>query len=226
SVIGPAWDSLLAKLVVSGATRQQALQRAARALADFRVEGLPTVLPFHRAVVEDPAFAPEVTGAAGPFTVNTEWIETAFAGGIEPFTAPETDPESEGRNAGSGPRERLVVEVGGKRLDVSLPQGLAALAASAVAPLPEAPRPPRYMPKGRTRSALSDFVLASPMQGTIVKVAVEEGQYVNEGDLVVVLEAMKTEQPLSAHCSGVIKDLTADVGARVTSGAVICEIRN
>ncbi|MEV6316503.1 biotin/lipoyl-containing protein, partial [Streptomyces sp. NPDC051776] len=228
TVIGPAWDSLLAKLIVSGATRQQALQRAARALAELRVEGLPTVLPFHRAVVEDPAFAPEPGGSAGPFTIHTRWIETEFAGGIEPFTAPVGDTGGEAGEAGSGTREHLVVEVGSKRLEVSFPEGLATLAAAAaaVAPLPEAPPPPRRLPAGKTRSALSGFALASPMQGTIVKVAVEEGQYVNEGDLVVVLEAMKTEQPLSAHCSGVVKDLTAEVGACVTSGAVICEIRN
>ncbi|MGP4004898.1 acetyl-/propionyl-CoA carboxylase subunit alpha, partial [Streptomyces sp. 8N706] len=128
SVIGPAWDSLLAKLIVTGATRGQALQRAARALAEFTVEGMATAIPFHRAVVQDSAFAPELTGTQGPFTVHTRWIETEFVNDIPPFTAPGTE-EAE---AEAGARETVVVEVGGKRLEVSLPSTLA-LAAGAPA---------------------------------------------------------------------------------------------
>lgn len=116
SVIGPAWDSLLAKLIVTGADRGQALRRAARALREFRVEGMATALPFHRAVVTDPAFAPEVTGRKGePFTVHTRWIETEFATAIEPFGG-----GAEGEDGELAPRETVVVEVGGKRLEVSL----------------------------------------------------------------------------------------------------------
>lgn len=212
SVIGPAWDSLLAKLVVTGATREQALQRAARALAEFTVEGMATAIPFHRAVVVDPAFT------ADPFTVHTRWIETEFVNEIKPFVAPAgADEEDE---AG---RETVVVEVGGKRLEVSLPSSLGmSLARTGLA---AGARPKRRAAK-KAGSAASGDSLASPMQGTIVKVAVEEGQEVKEGDLVVVLEAMKMEQPLNAHRSGTVKGLTAEVGGSVSSGALICEIKD
>ncbi|MBM4793883.1 ATP-grasp domain-containing protein [Streptomyces sioyaensis] len=217
SVIGPAWDSLLAKLIVTGATRAQALQRASRALAEFTVEGMATAIPFHRTVVTDPAFAPELTGSADPFTVHTRWIETEFVNEIPPFTAPGTD------EAEADSRETVVVEVGGKRLEVSLPSSLGMpLARAAVA---GGAKPKRKAAK-KSGSAASGDSLASPMQGTIVKVAVEEGQQVTEGELVVVLEAMKMEQPLNAHRSGTIKGLTAEVGAALTSGAVICEIKD
>ncbi|MFI6091703.1 acetyl/propionyl/methylcrotonyl-CoA carboxylase subunit alpha [Streptomyces sp. NPDC051218] len=218
SVIGPAWDSLLAKLIVSGATRQQALQRAARALAEFNVEGMATAIPFHRAVVKDPAFAPELTGSADPFTVHTRWIETEFVNEIPAFSATadaETDEEPG--------RETVVVEVGGKRLEVSLPSSLGMTIARTAAA--GGARPKRRAAK-KSGPAASGDTLASPMQGTIVKIAVEEGQEVQEGDLVVVLEAMKMEQPLNAHRSGTIKGLTAEVGASLTSGAVICEIKD
>ncbi|MFI0262487.1 acetyl/propionyl/methylcrotonyl-CoA carboxylase subunit alpha [Streptomyces sp. NPDC017056] len=217
SVIGPAWDSLLAKLIITGATRQQALQRAARALDEFTVEGMATALPFHRTVVKDPAFAPELTGSAEPFKVHTRWIETEFVNDIKPFAAPGTD------EAEADTRETVVVEVGGKRLEVSLPSSLGMpLARAAVA---GGAKPKRKAAK-KSGSAASGDTLASPMQGTIVKVAVEEGQQVAEGDLVVVLEAMKMEQPLNAHRSGTIKGLTAEVGASLSSGAVICEIKD
>lgn len=218
SVIGPAWDSLLAKLIVSGATRQQALQRAARALEEFNVEGMATAIPFHRAVVKDPAFAPELTGSTDPFTVHTRWIETEFVNEIPAFAAAadtETDEEPG--------RETVVVEVGGKRLEVSLPSSLGMTIARTAAA--GGARPKRRAAK-KSGPAASGDTLASPMQGTIVKIAVEEGQEVQEGDLVVVLEAMKMEQPLNAHRSGTIKGLTAEVGASLTSGAVICEIKD
>ncbi|MFD5429286.1 acetyl/propionyl/methylcrotonyl-CoA carboxylase subunit alpha [Streptomyces sp. NPDC127084] len=215
SVIGPAWDSLLAKLIVTGATREQALQRARRALAEFQVEGMATAIPFHRAAVADPAFAPE---DGKPFTVHTRWIETEFVNEIKPFAVP-ADAEVEDEPG----RETVVVEVGGKRLEVSLPSSLGmTLARTAAA---GGAKPKRRAAK-KSGPAASGDTLASPMQGTIVKVAVEEGQQVNEGDLVVVLEAMKMEQPLNAHRSGTIKGLSAEVGASLTSGAVICEIKD
>ncbi|MFD3971705.1 acetyl/propionyl/methylcrotonyl-CoA carboxylase subunit alpha [Streptomyces cyaneofuscatus] len=212
SVIGPAWDSLLAKLIITGATREQALQRAARALAEFQVEGMATAIPFHRAVVADPAFT------ADPFTIHTRWIETEFVNEIKPFAAPaEADADDE---AG---RETVVVEVGGKRLEVSLPSSLGmSLARTGLA----AGAKPKRRAAKKAGSAASGDSLASPMQGTIVKVAVEEGQEVKEGDLVVVLEAMKMEQPLNAHRSGTVKGLTAEVGGSVSSGALICEIKD
>ena len=215
SVIGPAWDSLLAKLIVTGATRKQALQRAARALAEFRVEGMATAIPFHRTVVADPAFAPELGGSTDPFTVHTRWIETEFVNEIKPFTAPGAE------DSDAETRETVVVEVGGKRLEVSLPSILG----MASAPVAGAKKPKRKASK-KAGAAASGDALASPMQGTIVKVAVEDGQEVQEGELIVVLEAMKMEQPLNAHRSGTVKGLTAEVGASVTSGGVICEIKD
>ncbi|MFB8393737.1 acetyl/propionyl/methylcrotonyl-CoA carboxylase subunit alpha [Streptomyces yangpuensis] len=215
SVIGPAWDSLLAKLIVTGATREQALQRAARALAEFEVEGMATAIPFHRAVVADPAFAPT---DGSPFTVYTRWIETEFVNDIPAFTAPAAE-ETEDEPG----RETVVVEVGGKRLEVSLPSSLGmTLARTAAA---GGAKPKRRAAK-KSGPAASGDTLASPMQGTIVKVAVEEGQQVTEGELIVVLEAMKMEQPLNAHRSGTVVGLTAEVGASVTSGATICEIKD
>ncbi|MFE2039272.1 acetyl/propionyl/methylcrotonyl-CoA carboxylase subunit alpha [Streptomyces scopuliridis] len=212
SVIGPAWDSLLAKLIVTGATREQALQRASRALNEFNVEGMATAIPFHRKVVTDPAFTSD------PFTIHTRWMETEFANDIPPFATPaeaETDDEPG--------RETVVVEVGGKRLEVSLPTSLGmTLARTGLA----AGAKPKRRAAKKSATAASGDTLASPMQGTIVKVAVEEGQDVKEGDLVVVLEAMKMEQPLNAHRSGTIKGLTAEVGASLTSGATICEIKD
>ncbi|MGN9792264.1 acetyl/propionyl/methylcrotonyl-CoA carboxylase subunit alpha [Streptomyces sp. OZ13] len=212
SVIGPAWDSLLAKLIVTGATREQALQRAARALAEFEVEGMATAIPFHRAAVADPAFT------ADPFRVHTRWIETEFVNDIKPFAPAGADTDED--EAG---RETIVVEVGGKRLEVSLPSSLGmSLARTGLA----AGAKPKRRAAKKSSSAASGDTLASPMQGTIVKVAVEEGQEVKEGDLVVVLEAMKMEQPLNAHRSGTIKGLAAEVGASLTSGATICEIKD
>ncbi|CAG7601674.1 acetyl/propionyl/methylcrotonyl-CoA carboxylase subunit alpha [Actinacidiphila bryophytorum] len=213
SVIGPAWDSLLAKLVVTGATREQALQRAARALGEFQVEGMATAIPFHRAVVQDPAFAP----SQGPFTVHTRWIETEFANTIPPFSGGAVDEEE------AQGRETVVVEVGGKRLEVSLPASLGmTLARTGLA----AGAKPKRRAAAKSGPAASGDSLASPMQGTIVKVAVEENQKVTEGDLIVVLEAMKMEQPLNAHRSGTVMGLKAEVGSSVSSGAVICEIKD
>ncbi|MFF7024572.1 biotin carboxylase N-terminal domain-containing protein [Streptomyces klenkii] len=214
SVIGPAWDSLLAKLIVTGATREQALQRAARALGEFTVEGMATAIPFHRAVVTDPAFT------ADPFHVHTRWIETEFVNTIEPFTGAGAGGEEDEEAAG---RETVVVEVGGKRLEVSLPSSLGmTLARTAAA---GGAKPKRRAAK-KAGSAASGDALTSPMQGTIVKVAVEEGQEVAAGELIVVLEAMKMEQPLNAHRAGTVKGITAEVGASVSSGAVICEIKD
>ncbi|MGW0787129.1 acetyl/propionyl/methylcrotonyl-CoA carboxylase subunit alpha [Streptomyces sp. NPDC002911] len=212
SVIGPAWDSLLAKLIVTGATREQALQRAGRALAEFQVEGMATAIPFHRAVVTDPAFT------ADPFRIHTRWIETEFVNETKPFAAP-ADAEADEESG----RETVVVEVGGKRLEVSLPSSLGmSLARTGLA----AGAKPKRRAAKKTGSAASGDTLASPMQGTIVKIAVEEGQEVTEGDLIVVLEAMKMEQPLNAHRSGTVKGLAAEVGTSVSSGAVICEIKD
>ncbi|RFU21878.1 acetyl/propionyl/methylcrotonyl-CoA carboxylase subunit alpha [Geodermatophilus marinus] len=206
--VAGAFDSMLAKLIVTGATRTEALQRARRALDELVVEGMPTVVPFHRAVVRDDAFTTE------PFTVHTRWIETEWDNRVEPWVAvPAEGAEEE-------PRQTVVVEVGGRRLEVSLPAGLAAGGAPAGAGGATA----RRRGGGHGGSAASGDALTSPMQGTIVKVAVEDGASVEAGDLVVVLEAMKMEQPITAHKAGTVTGLSAEVGATVGSGAVICTI--
>ncbi|TQN41486.1 biotin carboxyl carrier protein /biotin carboxylase [Blastococcus colisei] len=205
--VAGAFDSMLAKLIVTGATRDEALQRARRALDELIVEGMPTVIPFHRAVVRDEAFTSE------PFTVHTRWIETEWDNQVPPHDAAPAERDEE------TPRRTVVVEVGGRRLEVSLPAGLATGGAA-----PGAAAKPRKRGGGHGGSAASGDSLTSPMQGTIVKVAVEDGATVEAGDLVVVLEAMKMEQPITAHKAGTISGLAAEVGAAVTSGAVLCTI--
>jgi acetyl-CoA/propionyl-CoA carboxylase biotin carboxyl carrier protein len=207
-----SFDSLIAKLIVTGRDRTQALERSRRALAEFKVDGMPTVIPFHAAVVEDPAYI----GNGEKFDVYTTWIETDFDNQIEPYAGEAGQAEE------AGERQKVVVEVGGKRLEVSLPGGLGGLATGAAA---AAKKPKKHGPK-KSGSAVSGDAVASPMQGTIVKIAVEEGQEVAEGDVIVVLEAMKMEQPLKAHKSGTVTGLTAEVGATVTSGGVICELKD
>jgi acetyl-CoA/propionyl-CoA carboxylase, biotin carboxylase, biotin carboxyl carrier protein len=209
SVIGGAFDSLLAKLIVTGETRAQALERARRALDEFVVDGMATALPFHRAVVRDPAFTAE------PFTVFTQWIETEFVNEIAPFTGGAAADED------AGPRETVVVEVGGKRLEVTLPAGFGAGGGGSA----KKAAPKRSAGK-KSGAATSGDTLTAPMQGTIVKVAVAEGDVVDAGQPVVVLEAMKMEQPLNAHKSGTITGLSAEVGAVVTSGSAICDIKD
>ncbi|MEO3763868.1 biotin carboxylase N-terminal domain-containing protein [Streptomyces sp. B8F3] len=223
SVIGPAWDSLLAKLIVTGADRTQALRRAARALHEFRVEGMATALPFHRAVVTESAFAPEVSGREGePFDVHTRWIETEFANAIEPFGGTGRGAGAEGEEVVT--RETVVVEVGGKRVEVSLPATLAMPLARAGLTGGAAPARRRRTTR-RGAAAPPGDTLTSPMQGTVVKVAVVEGREVTEGELVVVLEAMKMEQPIYAHRTGTVANLKAEAGGSLSSGAVICQIK-
>jgi acetyl-CoA/propionyl-CoA carboxylase biotin carboxyl carrier protein len=208
--VAGAFDSMLAKLIVHGASRTEALERSRRALDELVVEGMPTVIPFHRAVVRDEAFTRE------PFTVHTRWIETEWDNQVQPHAGgPAEQAEDE-------PRQTVVVEVGGRRLEVSLPAGLAA-GGGGGAPAGAAGKS-RKRGAGHGGSAASGDSLTSPMQGTIVKVAVEEGATVAAGDLVVVLEAMKMEQPITAHKAGTVSGLSAEVGATVTSGAVLCTI--
>ncbi|HEY8111812.1 MAG TPA: biotin carboxylase N-terminal domain-containing protein [Actinomycetes bacterium] len=218
TVIGQSFDSLLGKLIVTGADRRQAIERARRALAEFEIGGLATVLPFHRAAVADPAFAP--TDTSQPFSVHTRWIETEFANTIPPFDGVTTAAEDEQTT------QRVTVEVGGRRLEVVLPASLGVLDEQTTATgSGRARKPGRRGGARKSAGSASGDSLTSPMQGTIVKVLVEEGQQVEQGDLVIVLEAMKMEQPLNAHKSGRVTDLVAEVGATVVSGAVLCEIR-
>ncbi len=216
SVIGGQFDSMLAKLIVYGATRIEALERARRALDEFDVEGLATVIPFHRAVVSDPAFIGDDEG----FSVHTRWIETEWDNTVEPFTGGEPLDEDDAR-----PRQKVVVEVDGRRLEVSLPGDLA-LSGGAADPAGVVRKKPKPRKRGaHAGAAASGDAVTAPMQGTVVKVAVEEGQEVCTGDLVVVLEAMKMENPVTAHKDGVITGLTVEAGAAITQGTVLAEIK-
>ena len=204
-VIGGSFDSLLAKLIVTGSSREDALERSRRALDEFEVAGLPTVLPFHRRIVRDPAFT------SSPFSIYTRWIETDFDNDIEPWSGslPDAVPSSS--------RQNVVVEVGGKRIEVSLPARMLGAAASATVV------PPRRNAGTAVATATGNSVKA-PMQATIVKLAVADGDRVVKGDLVLVLEAMKMEQPLTAHKDGTIANVNATVGTTVSSGHLLLNI--
>jgi acetyl-CoA/propionyl-CoA carboxylase biotin carboxyl carrier protein len=214
-VVSGAFDSLLAKIVVTGADRGEALERARRALDETVVEGLATVLGFHRLVVRDPDFVAE------PFRVHTRWIETEWDNALTPYPG--------GADAQDQPEERttVVVEVSGRRLEVTLPAtfpaGFAAPRGAGAGSAPASAGRGRGARRDRA-AATSGTSLTSPMQGTIVKVGVSDGDTVAVGDLIVVLEAMKMEQPLYAHRAGVVTGLTAQVGITIGAGAVICDI--
>ena len=196
-VIGGNFDSLLAKLIVTGATRKEAIQRARRALAEFEVGGLATAIPFHRAIVEDPAYTEN-------FKIYTSYIENEFKNEIPAFESRAAEIQTHVA------AEKLVAEVNGKRFEI----------------LVHAPEPvvKRHRAKQSSGGGSTGTGLTSPMQGTVVKIAVDEGQSVEAGDLIIVLEAMKMEQPLNAHKSGVIKNLKAVIGETVASGTVLCDI--
>ena len=191
------FDSLLAKLIVTGATREQAITRARRAIAEFAIEGMATALPFHQAILQDPAFTDE-------FKVYTSYIEKEFKNQIPEFKILPLEAQTKAA------ADHLVAEINGKRFEI----------------LVHAPEPvvKRHRAKDALAGGSGGVGLTSPMQGTVVKVAVTQGQSVEKGDLVIVLEAMKMEQPLMAHRSGVISNLTAVIGESVTSGTVLCDI--
>ena len=218
SVIGGQFDSMLAKLIVTGATREEALARSRRALAEFTVEGLATVIPFHAAVVSDPAFI----GDGESFDVHTRWIETEWDNQVPPFTAGEPIDEDEAL-----PRQAVVVEVGGRRVEVSLPGqfslGGGAAGGNADGAIRRKPKPRKR--GGAGAGAATGDAVTAPMQGTVVKVAVEEGQDVAEGDLIAVLEAMKMENPVNAHKAGKVTGLAVQPGSAITQGTVLAELK-
>lgn len=216
-VISGNFDSMLTKLIITGASRPQALQRARRALEEMVIEGIPTVIPFDLAVVTNPAFAP----SEGPFSIHTSWIETEFVNDIPAWTPSSASADSDD----AGERQRVVVEVGGKRLEVGLPASLGSISTSSGTAGKAAKSKKRNRSAGPATAA-SGNDLTSPMQGTLVKVAVANGDVVAEGDLVVVLEAMKMEQPLTAHRSGTITGLSATAGETIAAGAVVATIED
>lgn len=208
-VISGAFDSLLAKLIVTGSSREDALERSRRALDEFEIAGLPTVLPFHRKIVRDPAFT------SSPFSIYTRWIETDFVNDIEPWSGSLVDA------AAAPPRQTIVVEVDGKRIGVSLPAKLIAASGAASASLGAPPK--RRGGAGTVVTATGDSVKA-PMQATIVKLAIAAGDVVVKGDLILVLEAMKMEQPITAHKDGTVGSINAAVGETVSSGFLLLDI--
>ncbi|MEU4520965.1 acetyl/propionyl/methylcrotonyl-CoA carboxylase subunit alpha [Amycolatopsis sp. NPDC024027] len=212
SVVGGQFDSMLAKLIVTGSDRNNALERSRRALDEMVVEGMATVLPFDRVIVNDPAFIGDENG----FSVHTRWIETEFDNQIEPFVAPDVEAAEE------EPRQNVVVEVGGRRLEVSLPGGFALEGGGGGGTGVKAKPRKRA---GGGKAAVSGDAVTAPMQGTIVKVAVEEGQTVEAGELIVVLEAMKMENPVTAHKAGTVTGLSVEVGAAVTQGTQLLELK-
>jgi acetyl-CoA/propionyl-CoA carboxylase biotin carboxyl carrier protein len=213
-VISGSFDSMIAKLIVTGATREEALARSRRALDEMQVEGLPTVLPFHRKIVNEPAFIGN--SAANTFGIYTRWIETEWNNDITAWNGihEEASPALE--------RNTVAVEVYGKRIEVSLPQRILPATVGAVST--NAAAAPKRKAHGTASGAASGKILKAPMQSTVIKIAVAVGDKVTEGDLLVVLEAMKMEQPMAAHMSGVVKSISAEIGVTIAAGTVLLEL--
>ena len=209
-VIGGNFDSLLAKLIVTGANRTEAIERAKRALSEFEAEGIATALPFHRAVLNDHAFAP--VDPLQKFSIYTSWIESEFKNEIPQYQDSSSSIVLEDRSS-------LVLELNGKRIEITMPVGLSSGGV-------KQKKPPVARHQRTTLGSLDSDAVQSPMQGTVVKIAVKNGQKVSQGELLFVIEAMKMEQPISAHKDGVIGDLSVEVGASVANGAVLLEIRD
>ncbi len=209
-VIGGNFDSLLAKLIVTGANRTEAIERAKRALSEFEAEGIATALPFHRAVLNDPAFAP--VDPLQKFSIYTSWIESEFKNEIPQYQDSSSSIVLEDRSS-------LVLELNGKRIEITMPVGLSSGGV-------KQKKPPVARHQRTTLGSLDSDAVQSPMQGTVVKIAVKNGQKVSQGELLFVIEAMKMEQPISAHKDGVVSDLSVEVGASVANGAVLLEIRD
>ncbi|MDK8896509.1 biotin carboxylase N-terminal domain-containing protein [Corynebacterium sp. MSK004] len=210
SVIGGQFDSMLAKLIVWGPDRATAIARARRALSEYRIEGLPTVVPFHQAILTDPAF----TAEDGDFKVYTKWIEEEWVNELPAYVDPAEAPEAEEQEAA----QKFVVEVGGRRIEVALPGNLLLGGGN------KRKKSKKRRGKGAAANVSGDTVTA-PMQGSVIKVAVEEGQQVEEGEVVVVLEAMKMENPVKAHKSGTVTDLKVSTGTQINKGEPILEIK-
>jgi len=202
SVIPGTFDSLMAKLIVTGATREQAIVRARRALKEFRIEGVASVLPFHRAVLEQPDFTAET---AQDFKVHTRWIETDFAQDLEAAArvTPVTDTSL----------QRTIMEIDGRRVTLGLPAALLAGLSSGAARAADAP----------VAAAVDASAVPAPVSGTVHAWKVADGDAVQAGDLIAVMEAMKMEMQVTAHRAGTIT-IGAPVGAYQQQGAAIANI--
>ena len=207
SVIGGQFDSMLAKLIVWGPDRETALRRSARALSEYTVEGLPTVIPFDQAIVADPAF----TAEDGNFSVYTKWIEEEWDNQL-----PAHDESTDAEAADAEPSQVHTVEIDGRRIEVALPASFGANGT---------PRKKKKRKGSSAKAAVSGDAVTSPMQGTVIKVNVEEGQEVSEGEVLLVLEAMKMENPVKAHKTGTVTGLAVEAGAATTKGSVLLEIK-
>ena len=207
SVIGGQFDSMLAKLIVWGPDRETALRRSARALSEYTVEGLPTVIPFDQAIVADPAF----TAEDGNFSVYTKWIEEEWDNQL-----PAHDDSTDTEAAEAEPSQVHTVEIDGRRIEVALPASFG---------INGAPRKKKKRKGSSAKAAVSGDAVTSPMQGTVIKVNVEEGQEVSEGEVLLVLEAMKMENPVKAHKTGTVTGLAVEAGAATTKGSVLLEIK-
>jgi len=207
SVIGGQFDSMLAKLIVWGPDRETALRRSARALSEYTVEGLPTVIPFDQAIVADPAF----TAEDGNFSVYTKWIEEEWDNQL-----PAHDDSTDAEVAEAEPSQVHTVEIDGRRIEVALPASFGATGT---------PRKKKKRKASGAKAAVSGDAVTSPMQGTVIKVNVEEDQEVAEGDVLLVLEAMKMENPVKAHKTGTVTGLAVEAGAATTKGSVLLEIK-
>jgi len=202
------FDSMLAKLIVTGETREQALQRARRALDEIQVHGIPTVIPFHRLLVNHPQF----TAEGEPFSVFTRWVETDWDNEIEPWAGIAEDDQQD-------TLQTVTVEVDGQLVSVSLPSRILGDGVKYSSP----PRR-RQSHQQTSHSGIKGDVVFAPMQSNVVKVVVSEGDHVNEGDLLLVLEAMKMEQPVTAHRSGTVTDLKIEPGSTLSAGTKILSI--
>jgi acetyl-CoA/propionyl-CoA carboxylase, biotin carboxylase, biotin carboxyl carrier protein len=216
TVIGGGFDSMVGKLIVTGEDRQQAIARSRRALDELVIDGLPTVIPFHKAVLRDPAFV--AADGAESFTVHTRWIETEWDNQVEPYAG-----SAEGDDEEAAPRQSVVVEVGGKRLEVSLPGDLAIGGGGGGAAAPAKKKSKKRSGGG---AKVSGDAVTAPMQGTVIKVTVSEGDTVSTGDQIAVVEAMKMENPINAHKDGTVTGLAVEQGGSVNQGTVLCELKD
>ena len=204
SVVGGQFDSLLAKLIVTGRDRTQALERARRALREFDLAGVHTTLPFLRAVLAEPAFT---AGGPGGFAVHTRWIE-------EDYQTAAGDAQA----SADGGDERVFIQIGGRWLPVAVP-GLTSAHGGALGLAREQARERRQ----RAEHAAGD-VISAPMQGTVVRVLVADGDQVEAGQDLVVVEAMKMENPLRAPHAGRVDSLSISPGDTVAQGTVLCQV--
>jgi acetyl-CoA/propionyl-CoA carboxylase biotin carboxyl carrier protein len=212
--VSPMYDPMVAKLVVWDADREQATRRMLRALSEYEIEGLTTLIPFHRAIMASEQWANAET--CRDLVEDKQWLKSLA---IETVPAGEDDEEKV--------EQAYTVEVSGKRFDVKVigaPFAGAGVAANGAGP---AAKKPARSERARTSGGgAGGDTLASPMQGNVFKILVEQGQTVEEGALVAIIEAMKMENEITAHKSGVVAELPISIGDAVTSGATLAVIKD